>query len=257
MALNSSRPALSTACKALRQCRSSAPPLALQVAAPARQFSSTPARRSEAEEERPRWSFTPEQMKAPFRINVAKRKSRTIWKCNDDPAILDAMYNRLLGPNGDKLLPEEIKWLAITHKSFDYGRRGFNTRLAYFGRHVLALETTRSILVSPVAPDATHPEDSFGREPFKHPALDSVDKLSWTQPQDIIQKEKIARLAQEVGLPEVLRWKPRLPSNLENSGLTVVLTQTIYAIVGAISLQHGAEVAQRIVRERILRRLGA
>jgi large subunit ribosomal protein L15 len=43
------------------------------------------------------------------------------------------MYNRLLGRDGEKMLPEEIKWLAVTHKSFDYGRRGFNTKLAYFG----------------------------------------------------------------------------------------------------------------------------
>lgn len=43
------------------------------------------------------------------------------------------MYNRLLGREGDKMLPEEVKWLAVTHKSFDYGRRGFNTKLAYFG----------------------------------------------------------------------------------------------------------------------------
>ncbi len=44
------------------------------------------------------------------------------------------MYNRHLGREGEEMLPEEIKWLAVTHKSFDYGRRGFNTKLAYFGR---------------------------------------------------------------------------------------------------------------------------
>lgn len=73
-------------------------------------------------------------MKGPgFSINVVKDPSRTVWHNNDDPAKLDAMYNRLLGPKGERMLPEEIKWLAITHKSFDQGRRGFNTRLAYFG----------------------------------------------------------------------------------------------------------------------------
>lgn len=73
-------------------------------------------------------------MKGPgFSINVVKDPRRTIWHNNDDPAKLDAMYNRLLGSKGDRMLPDEIKWLAITHKSFDQGRRGFNTRLAYFG----------------------------------------------------------------------------------------------------------------------------
>jgi large subunit ribosomal protein L15 len=39
--------------------------------------------------------------------------------------------------------------------------------------------------------------------------------------------------------------------------LTVVLNTSLFAIIGAISLQHGAEVAQQVVREKILRRLGA
>jgi large subunit ribosomal protein L15 len=73
-------------------------------------------------------------MKGPgFSINVVKDPSRTVWSNNEDPAKLDAMYNRLLGSKGDRMLPDEIKWLAVTHKSFDQGRRGFNTRLAYFG----------------------------------------------------------------------------------------------------------------------------
>jgi large subunit ribosomal protein L15 len=73
-------------------------------------------------------------MKGPgFSINIPKDPRRTVWHCNEDPAKLDAMYNRLLGANGSNMLPAEIKWLAITHKSFDHGRRGFNTRLAYFG----------------------------------------------------------------------------------------------------------------------------
>jgi large subunit ribosomal protein L15 len=75
-------------------------------------------------------------MKMPFSINVAKKPSRSVWKCNDRPEILDAMYKRFLGPGGDTMLPDEIKWLAITHKSFDQGRRGFNTRLAYYGTSI-------------------------------------------------------------------------------------------------------------------------
>ena len=59
-------------------------------------------------------------MKGPgFSINIVKDPRRTIWKNNDDPERVDAMYRRLLGTNGEKMLPDEIKWLAITHKSFD------------------------------------------------------------------------------------------------------------------------------------------
>jgi len=168
------------------------------------------------------------------------------------------MYKRFLGPGGDKLLPEEIKWLAITHKSFDQGRRGFNTRLAYFGRQILALEATRSILVTPVdSLPQVDIADKYGREPYHHPALANVDKLSAKQPQEIVHKDKLSKLAREVGLPQVIRWKPRLPENLDNSGHTVVLNTAIYAIIGAISLQHGAEVAARVARERVLKRFEA
>lgn len=81
----------------------------------------------------PRWSRTPPAMKAPIQMDVAKKQSNKVWAVNSNPEILDAMFNRLLGPGGSKLLPEELKWLAVTHKSFDYGRRGFNDRLALMG----------------------------------------------------------------------------------------------------------------------------
>jgi hypothetical protein len=128
MALNSSRSALSSTCKALRQCRPSPQPLSRLLST--QTLFDPPAER----QERPRWSYTPERMKGPgFVLHPVKDPRRTIWHNNEDPELLDKMYNRLLGPNGEKMLPDETKWLAVTHKSFDQGRRGFNTRLAYFG----------------------------------------------------------------------------------------------------------------------------
>ena len=53
---------------------------------------------------------------------------------NKDPETLDIVYNRVLGPGGKDMLTEEVKWLAVTHKSFDHGRRGYNDRLSYLGR---------------------------------------------------------------------------------------------------------------------------
>lgn len=92
---------------------------------------------SEVKEARPRWSYTPEAMKAPFSPHRVKDPSRKVWSVNSDPKKLDQMYLRLLGSGGDKLLPDEIKWLAVTHKSFDQGRRGFNDRLAFLGTFFL------------------------------------------------------------------------------------------------------------------------
>lgn len=52
---------------------------------------------------------------------------------NEDPKKLDDALNKFLGRDGERLLPDELKWLAVTHKSFDQGRRGFNDRLAFLG----------------------------------------------------------------------------------------------------------------------------
>lgn len=113
------------------ECASSKYPRTASI----RQFSASTSRRDVQYEtengERPRWSYTPEKMKAPYpwRIKDPEKK----WECNNDPARLDQFYIKLLGRGGEKVLTEEIKWLAITHKSFDQGRRGFNDRLAFFG----------------------------------------------------------------------------------------------------------------------------
>lgn len=77
------------------------------------------------------------------------------------------------------------------------------------GRQILALETTKSILTSKIAEQETRP-DRFNREPFSHAALHDVDKLSYLQPSQIMNIEKIARFATDVGLAEVTRWKPKM-----------------------------------------------
>lgn len=83
---------------------------------------------------RPRWQYTPTAMRAPLRSRpVPEETKRFSIRINSDPARLDQVYLRMLGPEGDKMLSEETKWLAVTHKSFDHGRRGFNDRLAYLG----------------------------------------------------------------------------------------------------------------------------
>lgn len=101
-----------------------------------RQFSAS-SLRSEAkyENERaepPRWSYTPPAMKAPY--PTYRKDPEKAWECNSDPERLDQFYTKFLGRGGDTVLTEDIKWLAITHKSFDQGRRGFNDRLAFFGK---------------------------------------------------------------------------------------------------------------------------
>jgi large subunit ribosomal protein L15 len=84
----------------------------------------------------PRWSQTPPELKAPFSIHPRSLEGRSVGgrhDVNKDPRKLDDMYTKFLGPEGPQLLSEETKWLAVTHKSFDHARRGFNERLAFIG----------------------------------------------------------------------------------------------------------------------------
>jgi large subunit ribosomal protein L15 len=144
MALNGSRSLVSSYSRALRQCRcpSTGPTYLRPFSSSSRRAAETTSADEALEHDRPRWSYTPERMKGPgFSINVVKDPRRKIWSVNQDPKKLDAMYSRLLGPGGDRLLPDEIKWLAVTHKSFDHGRRGYNTKLAYFGTLLLLSAT--------------------------------------------------------------------------------------------------------------------
>lgn len=79
----------------------------------------------------PRWQQTPKAMAMPVRIRPMRQPN--VFKVNSDPEKLDAALNRMIGNSAASMLPEEIKWLAVTHKSFDHGRRGNNDRLSYLG----------------------------------------------------------------------------------------------------------------------------
>lgn len=195
-------------------------------------------------------------MKAPFSINQPKDPRRSIWAVNEDPNRLYRAYDKLIGRDMTRSLPEELRWLAVTHKSFDNGRRGFNTRLAFYGRMLFAQETTRFIMSQNMDAELsqlTQNGDPHGRTPFSHPALDTVDKLNLLQPHNFASPAKLAALARNAGLPAVVRWKPRMPDNLEGSGITTVMATTVFAIVGAVGLQNGAAVASRLMQDRIIK----
>ena len=72
----------------------------------------------------------------------------------------------------------------------------------------MVMEATKGI-VSKTPSGASNVQDEFGREPFDHPQLRSVDNLISESPVDTAGKEKLSAFAQDAGLLEVLRWKPR------------------------------------------------
>ncbi|KAL6243555.1 hypothetical protein RBB50_009548 [Rhinocladiella similis] len=222
-----------------------------------RYVSTAGSQRSEMEvdsDRPPRWATTPAGMKAPVRT----RPERQTLKVNTDQRKLDDVYVNILGRDGDKMLPEETKWLAVTSKSFDHGRRGFNDRLAFFGKRIVELQCSLGLLS---VSDATaflkgKDQDTHGREPFRHPAIETVECLLGGAHQYFTHHKALSNLATQYGLPEVVRWHPKNPDRLEASGADLVYSQALLAIVGALALEHGSAVANRIAKERILVPMG-
>ncbi|CCU79081.1 RNase III domain-containing protein [Blumeria hordei DH14] len=205
--------------------------------------------------ERPRWSHTPERMKMPYRVRLVDPEKK--WECNSDPKRLDHFYIKLLGVGGDKMLPEEVKWLAVTHKSFEQGARGFNDRLAFLGRRLINLQTDLALVSSePPEKSSNSMCTPDGRTPFEHPSLVGLPNLVNLPRSDVLTVEKIASLATSMGMRNVVRWHPRLIRDLDASGINAILTTSIYAIFGALALQNGGKVAINLAKARVLKPLG-
>ncbi|KAK7189835.1 uncharacterized protein CC84DRAFT_1094804 [Paraphaeosphaeria sporulosa] len=227
-------------------------------------FSTTaPSRGPEYDTEaaaRPRWQQTPPRMVAPYRVRPKPQGPE--FKVNEDPRRLDEVYSRMLGPGGDKVLSEEVKWLAVTHKSFDHGKRGFNDRLAYLGRRIVSLQTSQALINAPQVEawprkaDGTPLTDGYGRVPFVHPALHGLQGLTGEAKGRVLDKSRLAGLAERYGLDKVTRWQPKRADNLQSSGLESVLNTSLYAIIGALALERGGEVANKVTQDKILAPLG-
>ncbi|KAL8793327.1 MAG: hypothetical protein Q9195_004104 [Heterodermia aff. obscurata] len=203
----------------------------------------------------PRWQKTPERMTAPFRSKRPTFKPND-FTVNEKQERLDKVYVEVLGTNGDKVLTEEVRWLAVTHKSFDHGRRGYNDRLAFLGKRIVDLQSSLAILTTAPNKPSTPPRpDPYGRIPFQHPALENLESLTEKSKSMLMRPERMAMLAEEYGLHTVVRWKPKNIRNMKGSGQPLVMCQAMYAIVGAVALQRGGKFANDVVRERILDRL--
>lgn len=127
---------------------------------------------------------------------------------------------------------------------------------------------------------ATSPmKDEHGRKPFSHPATRGLPNLSADTKSFLTDRSKLADLAMErYEMQKVIRWNPRdvsspvpktrphwfffffltfyQPTNLEASGLELILAHTLYAVVGAVSLEKGGQYANEVAKERILAPLG-
>lgn len=72
------------------------------------------------------------------------------------------------------------------------------------------METTKAITsLAPLANSKKHDKYSHLREPFEDAQLKPVDNLHVLEQRAVTGQQKLFSLAQEVGLKNVVRWKPR------------------------------------------------
>ncbi len=126
------------------------------------------------------------------------------------------MYTLFLGRNGPSWLSDETKWLCVTHKSFDHGRRGFNDRLAFLGKRVVEKEAVVGLVGMGggvgygIGKGAEEDEvDEWGRRVERDEKEVGLEVLLEGGREWLTHHKQVARVAQEYGLPEVMRWVPK------------------------------------------------
>ena len=120
----------------------------------------------------------------------------------------------------------------------------------------MELQTSLALLDAPQPFATTIPPDPFNRELPDDPALAGIENLRADDVASVVDKARLAGLAERYGLQHVIRWKPKQIRRLKASGIDTVLAHTIYAIIGAVALRRGGAAATSVVRERVLRPLG-
>lgn len=83
------------------------------------------------------------------------------------------------------------------------------------GRRIVSLQTSQALLNAPQAQawpkasDGTPLTDAHGRIPFTHPALTGLPGLTGEAKDRVLDKARLAGLAERYGFDKVTRWKPK------------------------------------------------
>lgn len=80
------------------------------------------------------------------------------------------------------------------------------------GKRIVDLQTSLALLNAPKhaqQSQITGTPDTYGRVAFQHPALEGLDNLTEQTKEGILDKRRLAGLADQYGLRRVIRWKPR------------------------------------------------
>lgn len=154
-----------------------------------------------------------------------------------------------------------MQWLATTHKSFEQGARGFNDRLAFLGKRIVDVEACKALLAIPTTTSSKYVNETIDGQARigprqQHPALEGVENITSYAKESRISPAKLSQLASRYGITKAVRWQPKQVEHLAASGVEGVMASAMYAVIGAIALQRGGDVAIEVVKQRILKPLG-
>lgn len=86
--------------------------------------------------------------------------------------------------------------------------------------------------------------------------MNGLAGLSGEAERSVLDKSRLAQIAERYGLDKVTRWTPKRADNLQGSGVESVLMTSLYAIVGAVAMERGGDEANKLVQNKILTPLG-
>jgi large subunit ribosomal protein L15 len=155
----------------------------------------------------------------PFRVDPGRR-SQGEWVVNESPEKLDRFYCKLFW--GHTLLSEETRWLAVTHKTFDHGKRGYNDRLSYFGRRIVEMQATLSLVGLGKIQLATPPVDD-GREQPNTKQLKLVGNANDQMKAKLLDSQFIFKVAKQYHLEKFIRWRPMDVSSFSPHWLSLMV----------------------------------
>ena len=73
----------------------------------------------------------------------------------------------------------------------------------------MELQTSLTLLHASSVTPSPETQDQYGREPFRHPALDGLAGVSVESKCHILKMARTAQLGEKYGLDTVIRWKPK------------------------------------------------
>ena len=77
------------------------------------------------------------------------------------------------------------------------------------GKRIVDLQTSLELVHSPLGVKTSITADHYGRMPFQHPALDGLGGLNETSRAHMLDRDRIAGVAERYGMLNVIRWRPK------------------------------------------------